>query len=328
MKILLNQDKPFFKANLHCHSTYSDGKQTVEELKQAYMEQGYSIIAFTDHEHLIDNSRLTDENFLAITACELAIKEFPNQSTLVNHSMRVCHLNFYALDPHNTLTPCYSAIYDHYGNEEARALIRFEKEYERHNTAEGINEMIKIGNEKGFIVSYNHPTWSLENATHYLQYENIFAVEIYNHGCTLTGRCTDEHVFDDFLRTGKKVFCTATDDNHNLNDRFGGWTQINAEKLEYGAIMSALQKGKFYASTGPQIFSLVLDNDEVEIKTSPCVKISVSTQGRRAQAVCAKEGETVTCARFKLLKSDGYFRLRVTDERGNNAYTQAYYLDE
>ena len=328
MKILLDQNKPFFKANLHCHSTYSDGKQTVEELKRTYMEKGYSIIAFTDHEHLIDNSRLTDENFLAITACELAIKEFPNQSTLVNQFMRVCHLNFYALNPHNTLTPCYSSIADHFINDLNRSLIRFDGEYERRYSADGINEMIKIGNEQGFIVSYNHPTWSLENATQYLHYENLFAVEIYNHGCTRAGRCTDEHVFDDLLRAGKKVFCTATDDNHSPADCFGGWAQINAEKLDYATIMNALQKGDFYASTGPQIFSLILDNDEVEIKTSPCVKISVSTQGRRAQAVCAKEGETVTFARFKLSKADGYFRLRVTDEQGNNAYTQSYSLDE
>ena len=328
MKILLNQSKPFYKANLHCHSTYSDGKQTVEELKQAYMEQGYSIIAFTDHEHLIDNSRLTDENFLAITACELAIKEFENQSTLVNHFLRVCHLNFYALDSHNTLTPCYSSVYDHYISDEIRPLIRFEKEYHRRYSAEGISEMIKIGKEKGFIVSYNHPNWSLENATHYLQYENLFAVEIYNHGCIKAGHCDDEHAFDDFLRAGKNIFCTATDDNHNINSRFGGWVMINADKLEYSTIMTALQKGDFYASTGPQIFSLVLDNDEVEIKTSPCAKISVSTEGRRVQAVHAQQGESLTSARFKLSTVDGYFRLRVTDEHGRHAYTQAYRLDD
>ena len=34
MKILLDDKKPFFKANLHCHSVYSDGKLTVEELKK------------------------------------------------------------------------------------------------------------------------------------------------------------------------------------------------------------------------------------------------------------------------------------------------------
>ena len=47
-KILLDPAKNYFKANLHCHSTKSDGKMTVEELKEHYMADGYSIIAFTD----------------------------------------------------------------------------------------------------------------------------------------------------------------------------------------------------------------------------------------------------------------------------------------
>lgn len=328
MKILLDQNKPFFKANLHCHSTQSDGIHTVEELKRAYMAQGYSVIAFSDHEHLIDNSRLTDENFLAITACELAIKEFPLQSTLKNQAMRVCHLNLYALDAHNDLTPCYSVVADHYLNDDIKRLIRTDGDYPREYSAKGINEIVRIAKERGFLVSYNHPTWSLENAVDYLAYENLFSVEIYNHSCVRAGRCDDEHVLDDMLRDGKRIFCTAADDNHGADDRFGGWVQINAERLEYGTIMNALQAGNFYASTGPQIFSLTLDQDEVEIRTSPCAKISLSTFGRRAQAVYAKQGETLCVARFKVLKADKYFRLRVTDERGESAYTQAYFLDE
>ena len=66
--ILFGNKKSFYKANLHTHSDYSDGKYSVEELKNAYKEHGYSVVAFTDHEHLIDNSRLNDENFLAITS--------------------------------------------------------------------------------------------------------------------------------------------------------------------------------------------------------------------------------------------------------------------
>lgn len=329
MKILLDENKPFYKANLHCHSTYSDGKYTVEEIKDAYKKRGYSIVAFTDHEHLIDNSRLDDEDFLTITSCEVAIKEFPEQSTLVNFDMRVCHLNFYALNQHNDITPCYEKVYDHYVTDEIRDLVKYESEYHRIYSAAGINEIIRIAKEQGFIVSYNHPTWSLENAADYLHYEGMFAVEIYNTSCYRPGaRPDDEHVFDDLLRAGKKVFCTAADDNHTYNGAFGGWVCINADKLEYDTVMTALQKGDFYASTGPQIFSLVQDGNEVEIKTSPCKKIGVVTHGRRTPCKSAPENETLTTARFKLLDSDKYFRIRVTDEHGNVAYTQAYPVKE
>ena len=328
MKILLDSNKPFYKANLHCHSTYSDGVHTVEEVKQAYKERGYSIVAFTDHEHLVDNSRLNDENFLTLTAFELGFKSQPRASSAGNPYMRVTHFNVYALDPHNDVTPCYSSIYDYYGSEELRANIKRDGEYDRKQTTEGINEVIRAVKEKGFIVCYNHPTWSLENASHYLGYEGLFAVEIYNSGCVGNGRCDDEGAFDDILRSGKKVYCIAADDMHSLKHGFGGWVCINADKLDYNTVMDALQKGDFYASAGPQIFSLVQENDTVKIRTSPCRQIAIITAGRRSGVKRAENGELLTEAEFALKETDGYFRLRVTDENGYNAYTQAYFLEK
>ena len=33
---LLSQEGTFYKANLHCHTTVSDGKRTPEEIKKEY----------------------------------------------------------------------------------------------------------------------------------------------------------------------------------------------------------------------------------------------------------------------------------------------------
>ena len=52
-KYLLPKDGIFYKANLHCHSTHSDGKLTVEQLKEVYKKEGYSVVAFSDHNVLI-----------------------------------------------------------------------------------------------------------------------------------------------------------------------------------------------------------------------------------------------------------------------------------
>ncbi len=319
--ILLDKNKNFYKANLHCHSTFSDGRYTPEELKEKYMAEGYSVIAYTDHEHLIDQSHLTDENFLAITACEVAIKEFPEQSTLKNWNMRVTHLNFYSLDPHNTVTPCYSPVHDHFIKPEFKDLVRYEKEYERVYTPECINEMVRMAKEQGFIVSYNHPIWSLENATDYLKYEGFFAIEIYNNSVVVGGGSDyTVNAFDDFLRAGKKIYCTMADDNHG-DHMFGGFVMINAEKLDYATIMDCLQKGQFYASQGPKILSLVREGNKVIIETDEAVQISYSTRGRRAKAV---HGEGLTKAEFEILPQDEYFRLTVRDQWGRYAHTQAY----
>lgn len=331
MQILLDDKKPFYRANLHCYSNFSDGKADVATIKEEYKKRGYSVVAFTDHEHVIDNSHLTDKDFLAITGCEVAIKEFPKQSTLENYDMKVTHLNFYALDPHNNVTPCYSSIADHFINDRCRDLIKHEGEYERIYSPEAINEMVRIAKEKGFIVSYNHPSWSLENACDYMNYDGFFAVEIYNHGCSMKGHNDDESVFDDMLRSGKNIYCTACDDNHNskgfdsaYSDSFGGWVCINAEELTYDSIMNALQNGDFYASTGPHIDSLVRDGNKVTVKCSACRSIYYISRGRRKTVVISENADGVSEATFELREKDGHFRLRLEDFAGKRAYTQAY----
>lgn len=329
-RVFIDKEQKFYKACLHTHSTMSDGALTPEQLKEEYKKRGYSVLAITDHEHIIEHSNLNDEDFLTITSCEVAIKEFANQSTLKNYNMRVTHLNFYALDPLNTLTPCYNSVYDHFIKEEHRHLIRYDGEYEREYSKEGINDLIAKANDAGFLVSYNHPSWSLENATDYLEYDGLFAVEIYNHGCVRGLGFDDERVLDDFHRAGKPVLCTAADDAHGVlpdderGDAFGGWVQIAAPRLAYKEIMQALKYGDFYASTGPEIKSLMIEDGVVKVEFSNCLSANIITNGRRTAFKRAKKGETICTAEFPLHEFDSYFRITVTDEKGKKAWSQVY----
>ena len=36
----------FYKTNLHCHTVISDGSLTAEQIKEAYLENGYHAVAF------------------------------------------------------------------------------------------------------------------------------------------------------------------------------------------------------------------------------------------------------------------------------------------
>ena len=74
-KYLLPKEGEFYKANLHCHSTYSDGEYSPEELKRMYMAQGYSAIAFTEHNLMIPHPELNDENFVALMGYELHFQD-------------------------------------------------------------------------------------------------------------------------------------------------------------------------------------------------------------------------------------------------------------
>ena len=64
-KTLLTPSMGYYRANLHCHSTVSDGKKTPEELKEFYRSHGYSAVAFTDHQAFITHNDLTDDTFVA-----------------------------------------------------------------------------------------------------------------------------------------------------------------------------------------------------------------------------------------------------------------------
>ena len=74
-KFLLPADKTAFKANLHCHTTFSDGKNTVEEIKKLYMERGYSVVAFSDHNCLVPHPELAGPDFVPLTATEINIDD-------------------------------------------------------------------------------------------------------------------------------------------------------------------------------------------------------------------------------------------------------------
>ena len=63
-KYLLPREGKFYKANMHCHTNISDGKMTPEEVKTAYKKNGYSIVAYTDHEIMMPHYELRDEEFL------------------------------------------------------------------------------------------------------------------------------------------------------------------------------------------------------------------------------------------------------------------------
>lgn len=334
---LLPKNGQFYKANLHSHSTVSDGKLTPAEMKDLYKRHGYSVLAYTDHELMVPHPELTDEEFVALTGVEFMI----NTPTphLPYQDYRDCHLNFIALEPTTTKQPCYHrTLYIPY-KPENRVLLDFdenEPDFWREPTPACINLAIQKARAAGFYVIYNHPVWSDEGPEQYLAYKGMHAMEITNYSSVLSG--FDEYspiVYDDMLKNGQRIHCVAADDNHNthpedsvLCDSFGGFVMIKAETLDYRTITKALEDGHFYASQGPEIDDLYLEDGMVHIKTSPARKIIYSDGGRWKKSVHRRGGESLTEAVFPLNRDMGYFRITVEDDRGLHANTNAYFFDE
>lgn len=332
MKQFLISDKgQFYKANLHGHSTCSDGKKTPEELKEIYKSAGYAIYAYTDHDLLIDHSELNDEDFLALTATEVEIN-CPGEKSF---SYRPCyHFCFYHEDQHQVALPCFNPIHVFHNRKdlgEKQAYIGT-PDYKRNYYK--VNEMLAEYAKHGFIAMLNHPTWSKQTMEDYqnLDTSHIFAMEMYNHSSYVMGyEEENSHIYDELLRKGNKLFCTATDDNHNGHpagsarwDSLGGFVMIKSEELSQKAIVQALKRGDFYASTGPEIREVYVEDNILHVKTSPAAKIYLTTAVRQAKVVYPASPHTaLTEASFDL--SDifpGYVRLTVVDDRGRKAWSQ------
>jgi len=340
-RFLLPESGDFYKANLHCHTTYSDGKFTPEEVKKIYKDHGYSIVAYTDHDIMIDHNDLADDDFLPLRGYEMEITEPSNGRE--NKFLKTCHLCLIALESDNFRQVCYHrSKYVFKGALEHLDEVKFyedEPDFERYYTPERINEVIKIARDKGFFVTYNHPSWSLESYPEYIKYEGMNALEIYNSTEVHGFGDYNPRVYDDILRAGRRIYCIAADDNHNggvpgrkSDTAFKGFTMIKADKLQYESITTALKDGHFYASTGPEIYSLYIEKDEnglrVHIECSDAECIMLHTGIRKAGAAWAPNGEALTKASFPIDPDCNYIRLSVRDASGKVANTNAYFVDE
>ena len=329
-KYLLPETGNFYKANLHCHSTVSDGKWTPAQIKENYMEQGYSVVAYTDHDVLIPHPELTDDKFLALNGCEFEIDEMG----MWGKDRKNCHFCAISLEADNIIQPCWHREKYQFSNAvNYRDKVKFddsEGNWEREYSSEYISKMMQNCAKKGFFVTYNHPTWSMEGYQDYMGYNGMHAMEVCNYGCVVVGY--DEHnskEYDEMLRGGKRIYCVATDDNHNGRaDSFGGFTMIKAEQLEYRTITKALEDGNFYASEGPIINELWYENGNVYITFEPAKEAFITKGVRKSQKVKAENGEIITEAVFDVEDDDIYFRITVVSEDGKRAYTNGYFLDD
>lgn len=311
-KFLLPENGNFYKSNLHCHSTFSDGSWTPEEIKEKYMRRGYSVIAFTDHSTLHSQAHLTDKDFLALDGYEVDVYEDDAKGRAYH---KTCHFCLVAKKPGMS-----------------QPDIGDEDTY----TPENISSLMQTARDKGFFVTYNHPNWSLEDFSDYISYNGMDAVEIVNYGCVAVGyQDYVPMVYDEMLRYGKKIFCIGTDDNHNRHDEdsvycdsFGGFTVIKAPALTYGDIIASLEKGYFYTSQGPEIKELWYEDGKIHIKTSPAKKIDFVFGSRHAETRIAAENEYIEEAECAVPEGSIFVRASVKDERGLPADTNAYFVSD
>ena len=328
-KHFLPESGTFYKANLHCHTKASDGAYTAEVTKQHYKERGYSILAITDHNVMIDNSHLIEPDFVVLNGVEYNINMQPYQAPRGSRSS--AEFNFIAPTPDTKLV-CFQEKYAKYTTPDYMARVmkdENEEPFERYYSPECANEMMRIAREAGYFVSYNHPLGSQENYLVYTKYRGMHAMEILNYG----GEYFGNHgyapgVYDDICKTGNIIYCIATDDAHSEVGAYGGYTMVKADKLDYITVMDALKAGNFYSSSGAVINDIWYEDGYVHITCENAQSVYLNTGTTFGGFVHAEGDEPLTKASFKLHPLMKYVRLTVVDKNQNRAWSNAYPIKE
>ena len=311
---LLPENGNLYKANLHTHSTLSDGALTPEELKKHYMAHGYSAVAFTDHRACIPHPELTDDKFVALTSVEMDYSARDDAGIWA----RTTHYCAIARDPKAEFA---------YPNEPLPLLSHAQ-----------IDADIAEMNGRGFITTVNHPVWSDMSMDEVAELRAARGVEVFNsYAVTIDNYSEDSAFFERVLRSGAHVRPVASDDCHTQHatggpgrEYFRGFNVLKAPELTYDTLIHALDTDAFFASTGPLFENLWLEDDMLHVECSPVCGVFV--HGRRfSQTTNVMEDtdciESVDLDISKFRKNSPYIWVQLCDTKGHKAWAVPYWFE-
>ncbi|HEX6214563.1 MAG TPA: CehA/McbA family metallohydrolase [Vicinamibacterales bacterium] len=295
----------WFKGNLHTHTLNSDGDSTPDDVVRWYREHGYNFVAITDHNYLTSVDGLNalhgaDDKFLVVKGEEVTDR-FGDKPIHVN-----------GLDPSGFIKPP--------GGGSVVTMVQ--------------NMIDAIRSARG-VPSINHPNygWAM-SADDLAQLERTRLFEVFN-GHPLVNNLGGggvpglEETWDRLLSSGKLLYGIAVDDAHYFKrpedktaPRPGfGWVHVRAVRLEARAIVEALERGDFYASTGVELQSLERSTTAmtIAIRTQPASKYRIQFIGRQGAVL----SEATTSPASYIFKGDeGYVRAKVIESNGKTAWIQ------
>lgn len=280
----------WFKANLHSHTTASDGAATLAERVEQYRGHGYAILAVTDHYASTDVGGASRDDFLVIGGIEL-------------------HPDCPGDDVYHLVGLNVPAGFKDPGPDDA-------------------NKNIQLIRQSGGEVIVAHPYWCGHNINHILKLKGFIGVEVFNATCALNCKGYSSVQWDDLLEAGRIVPAVAVDDIHSAagRDMFRGWTMIRAQELTAEAVMTALRTGCYYSSCGPVIEDFRVVDGVARVECSPAVEIQLVSQTSWGRSFFVDDGELLTSAEREVDDSLKYVRAEIVDDRGLRAWSNPILL--
>ncbi|CAN5145928.1 CehA/McbA family metallohydrolase [soil metagenome] len=296
---------PFWRGNLHTHSTLSDGALEPKAVVQAYKDAGYDFMMLSDHfiGHfnwpIADTTAFRGNDFTTIIGSEL-------------HA------------PQTSAGELWHIV-----------AAGLPLDFPKASPGESGAELARRAAAAGAFVGIAHPAWSQLTMEDGCALDAAHAVEIYNHGCAVeSDRGEGWYLLDQLLTEGRRLTAFATDDAHfKSNDYFGGWVHVKAGSLDPGELVAALKDGAYYSSQGPLIHDIRLDGTELTIDSSPVDTIVVLCGHSRT---VHRTGKAITTATLDLLELElgwlltkpcGWIRVVLIDHSGRRAWSNPIWRD-
>jgi len=288
-RVFLGAVGAFQKANLHTHTTRSDGAKTPEETVGVYREAGYDVLAITDHWKL--------------SRTEMVGRAGGGQTA---HGM-LClgGIEFDTPQDEGSATTHIVAL----GIEDARG-------YDGLPPADIIH---KVHFEGGLAI-VAHPHWSLMSEAGLLALAHADAFEIYNGLSFDTHRGDASALIDGMIARGASPRLCACDDTHFFTHDVGVcYTMIDAPDNREGSVMDALRAGRFYASQGPRFERVALEDGVLEVRCCGAeyalfLSAVPWVPGRRVVLAAG-------VASYSPLPEEAFIRVVIVDEAGRCAST-------
>lgn len=294
----------WYKGNTHAHTIESDGDSTPEEVTRWYKEQGYQFLVLSDHNVLVRIDELSKT---------FAVSE---QFLLV---------------PGEEVTDAFAGKPLHMNGLNLRTLVE-----PRHgmSVADTLQRNIDAVRAADGVPHVNHPNFGWAVTPEDLAaLERYRLLEIFNGHPSVNNLGGGdapgmEAVWDRLLAAGKTVYGIAVDDAHYFKRPWDpqaprpgqGWVVVHAPRLDPASLMTSLERGDFYASTGVELASYEVRDGGIEID----VRVSGTTRYRLALVDASGEVEHVDGprARFTLDGRRAFARVVVRDSNGKSAWTQ------
>ena len=286
-----------YKANLHTHTTNSDGKYTPDEVIKLYSEANYDVISFTDHHKTNAVSSYDPCGMTLISGIEM-------------HPMGPRDIKWHILAV--GVPEGFSYNQDGTGQEAVDAAL-----------------------SAGAVVFCAHPYWCGFTSAEVGSLKGIYGIEIFNSSCIKIGREYNMQCFDELLDDGKKLTAIAVDDVHGPSHLFRGYTMICAEDKSEKSLIEALKNGSFYATQGPVFKSINIENNILKAEFTPVVRATAMRRkcGGTCFAMPDMEGPGTGSPEIESLELDlseirnNYVRLQLCDAAGRYAWSNPIYID-